>query len=67
MLQQQNSRTVLQWVQGTIQQNVVKWRPNVYQRELFYRKSTIGTTIATIEVNNDTYCLQKRIGKFPLT
>ena len=32
----------------------------------FYRKSTIGTTVATIEVNNDLYCLQKRIEKFPL-
>ena len=27
----------------------------------FYRKSTLGTTIAAIEVNNNTYCLQERI------
>ena len=32
----------------------------------FYRKSTIGTTKAAIEGKNDTYCLQKRIEKFPL-
>ena len=35
-------------------------------RELFKRKLTIGTTIAAIEVNNDTYCLQKMNGKVPL-
>ena len=34
--------------------------------DFFYWKSTIGTTIAAIEANNDTYCLQKRIEKFPL-
>ena len=33
----------------------------------FYRRSKIGTTIEGIEVNNDTYCLQKRIEKFPLS
>ena len=33
---------------------------------LFYRKSTIGTTKAAIEANNGTYCLRKRIEKFPL-
>ena len=32
----------------------------------FYRKSTIGTTIAAIEAMNDTYCPEKRIEKFPL-
>ena len=32
---------------------------------LFYRKST-RETIAVVEANNDTYCLQKRIEKFPL-
>ena len=32
----------------------------------FYCKSTIGTTIAAIEANNDTYCLQKQIEKFVL-
>ena len=32
----------------------------------FYRKSTIGTTKAAIEANNGTYCLRKRIEKFPL-
>ena len=36
------------------------------QRELFYRKSTIGTIIAAIEANKDMYCLQKRIEKFLL-
>ena len=29
----------------------------------FYRKSTTGTTIAAIEANNDTYCLQKTYRK----
>ena len=33
----------------------------------FFQKSTIGTTIAAIEANKDTYCLQKRIENFPLT
>ena len=32
----------------------------------FYRKSTTGTTIAAIWATKDTYCLQKRIEKFPL-
>ena len=32
----------------------------------FYRNSTIRTTIASFEANNDTYYLQKRIEKFPL-
>ena len=32
----------------------------------FYRKLTIGTTIVTIEVNNNTYCLQKWIEMFSL-
>ena len=32
----------------------------------FYRKSTIGTTIAAIGANNDTYCLKKWIEKFSL-
>ena len=32
----------------------------------FYRKSTTGITIAVIKANKDTYCLQKRIQKFPL-
>ena len=36
------------------------------QREFFYRKSTIWTTVAAIEANNDTYCFQKRREKFPL-
>ena len=40
--------------------------PMLFSGSLFYRKSTIGTTIAAIEANNDTYCLQKRIEKFPL-
>ena len=34
--------------------------------DFFYRKSTVGTTKAAIEVNNGTYCLRKRIKKFPL-
>ena len=33
---------------------------------VFYRKSTMGTSVATIEANSDTYCLQKRIEKVPL-
>ena len=32
----------------------------------FYPRSTIGTTIAVIEVNNDMYCLPKQIEKFLL-
>ena len=32
----------------------------------FSQKSTIGVIIAAIETNNDMYCLQKRIEKFPL-
>ena len=28
--------------------------------------SQLGATIAAIEANNDTYCLQKQIEKFPL-
>ena len=34
--------------------------------DIFYRKSTIGTTKAVIEANNGTYCLRKRIEKFRL-
>ena len=30
----------------------------------FYRKSTIGTTIAAVEANNDVYCFQIRVEKF---
>ena len=37
-----------------------------FSGNFFYRKLTIGTTITAIEANNDTYCLQKRIEKFPL-
>ena len=36
------------------------------QQDFFYRKSTIETTKATIEASNGTYCLRKRIAKFPL-
>ena len=32
----------------------------------FYRRSTIGTTIAAIETNSDTYFLQKQKEKFLL-
>ena len=39
---------------------------NQNQLELFYRKSTIVTTIVAIGTNNDMYCLHKRIEKFPL-
>ena len=38
----------------------------IYSGDFFYRKSTIGTTIAAIDAHNETYCLQKRIEKFPL-
>ena len=34
--------------------------------ELLYRKSTIGTTVGAIDVNNDMYFLQKRVENFPL-
>ena len=33
---------------------------------LFYQKSTTGTTIVAIEANKDTYCLKKWTEKFPL-
>ena len=36
------------------------------QRELFLLEVNNGETIAVIEENNDTYCLQKGIEKFPL-
>ena len=39
----------------------VKWK-RICSVNFFYRKSTI----AAIEKNNDMYCLQKRIEKFPL-
>ena len=34
--------------------------------DFFYRKSTIGTTKAAIEANNEVYCLRKRTEKFQL-
>ena len=42
--------------------------PSMVSGNFFYRKSHTnnGETIAAIEANNDTYCLQKRIEKFPL-
>ena len=36
------------------------------QRELFYSEVNKRETIAAIEANNDKYCLQKQIEKFPL-
>ena len=42
---------------------------NIYKkfnRNFFYRNSTIGTTTVAIEANNDTYCLHNRIEKFQL-
>ena len=45
---------------------VMIFYPFVHSGNFFYRKSTIARTIAAIEANNDTYCLQKRIEKFPL-
>ena len=36
------------------------------QRELFLSKINNRETITAIEANNDTYCLQKWIEKFPL-
>ena len=36
------------------------------QWELFLSEVNNGETIAAIEANNDTYCLQKRVEKFPL-
>ena len=38
----------------------------LFSENFFYRMSPIGTTIAGTEENNDTYCLQKRLEKFPL-
>ena len=38
------------------------------QQKLFLSKvNNIGETIVATEANNDTYCLRKRIEKFPLT
>ena len=34
--------------------------------KVFYRKSTIGTTVAPIETNNDIIVSKKQIEKFPL-
>ena len=45
---------------------VMIFYPFVHSGNFFYRKSTIARKIAAIEANNDTYCLQKRIEKFPL-
>ena len=39
---------------------------DVFSGDFFYEKSTIGTTKAAIEANNDMYCLRKGIKKFPL-
>ena len=36
------------------------------QRELFLSEVNNRETIAAIEANNDTYCLPKRIEKFPM-
>ena len=36
------------------------------QRELFLSEVNNMETISAIDMNNDTYCLQKRIEKFPL-
>ena len=38
----------------------------LFSRIFFHRMSTIKTRIAVIETNNNTYCLQKGIEKFPL-
>ena len=51
---------------------LLKLRPRLLLRSIpfsgdfFYRKLTIGTTKAAIEANNGTYCLRKRIEKFPV-
>ena len=37
------------------------------QRELYLSEVSNRETKAVTEANNDTYCLQKRIEKFPLT
>ena len=37
-----------------------------FSGDFFYRKSTIGKTKTATEANNGTYCLRKRIEKFPL-
>ena len=39
---------------------------SMHSENFFYRMSTIGVTMAAIEPNNDTHCLQTRIEKFPL-
>ena len=38
----------------------------MYELELVLSEVNNRTTIAAIEANNDTYCLEKRIEKFPL-
>ena len=37
-----------------------------FQRELFLSEVNNRETIAAIEANNDTFCLQKRTEEFPL-
>ena len=43
-------------------QIVTKWQ---LQQELHLSEVNNRETIAAIQVNNDTYCLQKMIRKFP--
>ena len=46
------------------QKSVSVWK--IGQRELFVSEVNKRKMIAAIEANNNTYCLQKRIEKFPL-
>ena len=46
--------------------NYWKSRPVDIQRKLFLSEVNNRETIAATEANYDTYCLQKRIEKFPL-
>ena len=42
------------------------WKKSECTAGTFSIGSTIGTTITAIEANSGTYCLQKRIEKYPL-
>ena len=57
---------IMTWLGGQVfADKIILWT-TLYSGHFVYQKSTIGTTITAIEANNDTYCLQKRIEKFPL-
>ena len=50
---------------GQLMSELVRSVLNVFQLDLFLSKVNKRETIVAIVVNNDRYCLQKRIEKFP--